>query len=91
MHVYTKRFFCGEGDEEGRWSDQPAKHLYSMIPDGDGPRGGEALPAPAVIREPASTQGPGARGEARGGAVEVEFDEPEGGAEDDWDDYWSTP
>jgi hypothetical protein len=99
MHVYTKRFTDGRApggsgggaDGEGRWSDEPARHLYSMIPEGEGPRGGERLPAPAVIREPASTQGPDARGEARGGAVELEYEETDAkaGAPDEWDDYWS--
>jgi hypothetical protein len=92
MHVYTKRFSSSGGpDDEGRWSEEPAQHLYSMSPAGDGPRGGERLPAPAAIREPASTQGPDARGEARGGAIEVEYEETEAeaGVQDDWDDYWS--
>ncbi|MGZ6049316.1 MAG: terminase small subunit-like protein, partial [Phenylobacterium sp.] len=97
MHVYAKRFTGpdeggGEGaGGEGRWSDEPARHLYSMIPEGDpSPRAGEALPPPAVVREPASTQGPDARGEARGGSVEVEFEDG-AGADDPEDDYWSAP
>jgi hypothetical protein len=80
-HVYVKKFVMGEGGEPGRWSDEPAEHLYSMIPVGDGERGGERLPAPAVVREPASTRGPDATWEARGGAVEAEV-------EDEEDDYW---
>jgi hypothetical protein len=81
LHVYTKNFVTAEEDGDGRWSDEPAQHLYSMIPAGEGERGGERLPAPAVVREPASTRGPGAMGEARGGAVEAEY-------EDEEDDYW---
>ncbi|HLZ74836.1 hypothetical protein [Phenylobacterium sp.] len=93
MHVYTKRFSTSGGpDGEGRWSDEPARHLYSMIPEGDpSPRAGEALPPPAVVREPASTQGPDARGEARGGMIEVEYDPPEGGADEPEDDFWAAP
>jgi hypothetical protein len=88
MHVYTKNFTCGSDGEPGRWSEEPAEHLYSMIPVGDGERGGERLPAPDVVREPFTTQGPGATGAARGGAVEVEF-EDEGEEDAGWeDDYW---
>jgi hypothetical protein len=81
LHVYTKKFICGEGDREGRWSDEPATHVSSSIPTDDPLRGGEALPAPLVIREPASTWGPDATGEARGGMVEAEEEFEEG-------DYW---
>jgi hypothetical protein len=89
MHVYTKRFTCNDDNEgSGRWSDEPAKHLYSMIPVGEGERGGEPLPPPSVVREPFTTQGPNATGHARGGGVEVEF-EDEGEADGGWeDDYW---
>jgi hypothetical protein len=92
MHVYAKRFTDGGADGEGRWSDEPARHLYSMIPEGDGPRGGEALPPPAAVRQPGSTPGADARAE-RGASIEVEFEETEAeaGAQDEWDDYWSTP
>ncbi|THD61519.1 MAG: hypothetical protein E8A49_11090 [Phenylobacterium sp.] len=96
LHVYAKKFVtCGPGggdgpDGEGRWSAEPAQHLYSMIPAGErGGRGGERLPPPAAVREPASTRGPDATWAARGGAVEVERDGPEGEADDGWDDYWA--
>jgi hypothetical protein len=74
LHVYTKRFTCNdENDGSGRWSDEPARHLYSMISaDDPSERAGEMLPPPAVIREPFTTQGPGATGGARrvgGGGV----------------------
>lgn len=81
LHVYTKKFVMGQGDDDGRWSEEPAQHLYSMIPVGEGERGGERLPPPAAVREPASTRGPEATWEARGGAVEAEY-------EDEEDDYW---
>jgi hypothetical protein len=86
LHVYTKRFTCGTGDDgdagPGRWSEEPAEHLYSMIPVDDPDRGGERLPAPDVVREPFTTQGPGATGAARGGAVEAEWEDE--GEEDYW-------
>jgi hypothetical protein len=81
LHVYAKKYVTGEGDDEGRWSEEPARRLYSMIPVGEGKRGGERLPAPAAVREPASTQGPDATWEARGGSVEAEY-------EDEEDDCW---
>jgi hypothetical protein len=89
MHVYTKNFVCSDdNDGSGRWSPEPAEHLYSMIPVGDGERGGEKLPAPDVVREPFTTQGPGATWEARGGAVEAEW-EDEGQEDAGWEnDYW---
>jgi hypothetical protein len=76
MHVYTKNFTCGPRDDDpGRWSEEPAQHLYSMIPTDDPERGGERLPPPDVIREPFTTQGPGATWAARGGAVEAEWED----------------
>jgi len=84
MHVYTKTFCSGEDGEPGRWSDEPSKHLYSMVPVGEKVRGGEPLPPPEVIREPRSTWGPNATGEARGGAVECETDDED---DDDWEGW----
>ncbi len=83
LHVYTKNYVLGSGGEPGRWSEEPARHLYSMVRrDGRG-GGGEPLAPPAVVREPAATQGPDADWQARGGAVEAEF---EGDGEDSGDD-----
>jgi terminase small subunit-like protein len=82
LNVYAKKFVMSdENGGAGRWSEEPAEHLYSMIPAGEGERGGERLPAPAVIREPESTRGADARGEPRGGAVEAEV-------ENEKDDWW---
>lgn len=93
LHVYTKRFVLPTAEEEaqgqrGRWSEAPAEHLYSMVQVGKHARSGERLPPPDVVREPASTQGPDARGEARGGAVEAELDDPGEGWAAEPDDYW---
>lgn len=84
LHVYTKKFVMGDQDEPGRWSEEPAQHLYSMVPVSDKARGGEPLPPPAAIREPRSTWGPNATGEPRGGAVECESDD-----EDDDPEGWT--
>jgi hypothetical protein len=81
LHVYTKKFICGPDDGDGRWSDEPAQHVRSAISTDDA-GGYEALPAPSAIREPESTWGPNATGEARGGMVEAE-EETDGD-----DDYW---
>jgi hypothetical protein len=51
-------------------SDESAEHPRSAVSTDDG--GYEAPPPPRVIREPASTWGPDATGEARGGMVEAE-------------------
>jgi hypothetical protein len=80
LHVYTKKFGGDENDGEGRWREAPARHVSSSMetPDGEW----VSLPPPAAVREPRSTWGPDARGEARGGAIEVE---------DEADDYWTSP
>lgn len=83
LNVYAKKFVMSdENGGSGRWSEEPAEHLYSMIPAGEAERGGERLPAPSAILEPETTRGPGATHAARGGAVEAEWED------DGKDDYW---
>lgn len=87
LHTYVKKFVMGTGDEPGRWSEEPAVHLSSMVPvDDKGPNAGAPLPPPEAVREPRSCQGPNPTFEPRGGAVEAEFDGEDGledGADDD--------
>jgi hypothetical protein len=89
LHVYLKKFVMGEGREPGQWSEEPAEHLYSMVPVGDkGPNAGKPLPPPEAVREPRTCLGPNPSRVARGGAVEAERE-----AEDDAgaDDFWTSP
>lgn len=81
LHVYLKNFIMGSDGQPGRWSEEPAKHLYSMVRRDGQDRGGEPLPPPEKIREPASTRGPDATWGPRGGAVEAEY---EGEDEAEW-------
>lgn len=87
LHVYTKRFVLpAKGPDgrvapgaEGHWSEEPAKHLYSMVSIASPQDPGMKLPPPAVVREPKSCH-PGGDRRARGGAVEAEEEEVE-----DWE------
>ena len=72
-----------------RWSDQSARWISSTALKA-GPNGEDlALPPPEVVREPRSTWGPNARGEARGGGVECEDEADDEGCAGA--DYWSLP
>lgn len=78
LNVWSKQYVLPTAEEaaaggQGRWSEAPSEHLYSMVPvDDPSPMAGMRLPAPEVAAEPASCRGEGATFEARGGAIEAE-------------------